>query len=56
MKANTETVTKNHEVAALEQVTLTADLAGEEWRAVTVPGFELDYQVSSLGRIKSMAR
>ncbi|HEK7317093.1 TPA: hypothetical protein SSG41_004517, partial [Yersinia enterocolitica] len=56
MKANTETVTKKQEVTAFGQITFVTDLAGEEWHSVTVPGFGLDYQVSSLGRIKSMAR
>ncbi len=56
MKANTETVTKKREVAMSEQVTLAADPASEEWRAVTVPGFERDYQVSSFGRVRSLAR
>lgn len=31
-------------------------LDGEEWRAVTVPGFEETHEVSSLGRVRSVAR
>lgn len=31
-------------------------LDGEEWRAVTVPGFEETHEISSLGRVRSVAR
>ncbi|WP_337262936.1 MULTISPECIES: NUMOD4 domain-containing protein [unclassified Serratia (in: enterobacteria)] len=41
MKANTETVVNS---------------TGEEWRPVTIVGFESDYQVSSFGRVRSLAR
>lgn len=31
-------------------------LQSEQWKFVTVPGFECDYQVSNLGRVKSLQR
>lgn len=45
---------KNNNVNSLQTVNVYGQ--PEQWRSVTIPGFDCDYQVSQFGRIKSLQR